>query len=196
MASLPKGYGYCPFQCPVEASCAPIFWRRLGLPQEEQLLCYGTTHSVGLDNTGKTYPFSLEQERCGSSDLPEGNNIWTIFRCIWKIGGDCNPLGSSSKSARETQALRLYRGIYTYEIQKVSTYGPQPSSGSHGFIKFGTGAGRSATSSRRGDGGARQGLQLDSLEQFLASRPETGAPQCFYPFEVRTQEETGSTRRL
>ncbi len=34
------------------------------------------------------------------------------------------------------------------------------------------------------------------LEQFLASRPETGAPQCFYPFEVRTQEETGSTRRL
>ncbi len=22
------------------------------------------------------------------------------------------------------------------------------------------------------------------------------APQCFYPFEVRTQEETGSTRRL
>ncbi len=31
----------------------------------------------------------------------------------------------------------------------------------------------------------------DSLEQFLASRPETGAPQCFYPFEVRTQEETG-----
>ncbi len=23
--------------------------------------CYGTTHSVGLDNTGKTYPFSSEQ---------------------------------------------------------------------------------------------------------------------------------------
>ncbi len=36
----------------------------------------------------------------------------------------------------------------------------------------------------------------DSLEQFLESRPETGAPQCFYPFEVRTQAETGSTRRL
>ncbi len=33
----------------------------------------------------------------------------------------------------------------------------------------------------------------DSLEQFLASRPETGTPQCFFPFEVRTQEETGST---
>ncbi len=43
---------------------------------------------------------------------------------------------------------------------------------------------------------AQEGLQLDSLEQFFASRPETGAPQCFYPFEVRTQEETGSTRRL
>ncbi len=36
----------------------------------------------------------------------------------------------------------------------------------------------------------------DSLEQFLASQHETGAPQCFYLFEVRTQEETGSTRRL
>ncbi len=36
----------------------------------------------------------------------------------------------------------------------------------------------------------------DSLEQFLASRPGTGGPQCFYPFKVRTQEETGSTRRL
>ncbi len=36
----------------------------------------------------------------------------------------------------------------------------------------------------------------DSLEQFLASRPETGAPQCFCPFKVRTQEESGSTRRL
>ncbi len=35
-----------------------------------------------------------------------------------------------------------------------------------------------------------------SLEQSLASRPETGAPQCFYPFKVRTQEETSSTRRL
>ncbi len=36
----------------------------------------------------------------------------------------------------------------------------------------------------------------DSLEQFLASRPKTLAPQCFYSFEVSTQEETGSTRRL
>ncbi len=70
----------------------------------------------------------------------------------------------------------------------VSTYGTQPSTGSQGFIEWGPGAGRSATSSCQGDGGAQQGLQLDSLEQFLASRPETGAPQCFYPFEVRTQE--------
>ncbi len=30
MGSLPKGHGYCPFQCPVEASCAVTFWRRLG----------------------------------------------------------------------------------------------------------------------------------------------------------------------
>ncbi len=32
LGSLPKGHRYCPFQCPVEASCAVIFWRRLGPP--------------------------------------------------------------------------------------------------------------------------------------------------------------------
>ncbi len=32
MGSLPKGHGYCPFQCPVEASCAVTFWHRLGPP--------------------------------------------------------------------------------------------------------------------------------------------------------------------
>ncbi len=32
VGSLPKGHGYCPFQCPVEASCAVSFWRRLGPP--------------------------------------------------------------------------------------------------------------------------------------------------------------------
>ncbi len=36
----------------------------------------------------------------------------------------------------------------------------------------------------------------DSLEQFLASRPKILSPQCFYSFEVSTQEETGSTQRL
>ncbi len=35
----------------------------------------------------------------------------------------------------------------------------------------------------------------DSLDQFLASRPETGAPRCFYPFEMKTQEETSSAQR-
>ncbi len=64
---------------------------------------------------------------------------------------------------------------YTYGIRTVSTYGTQPSTGSQGFIEWGPGAGCSATSSCWGDGGARQGLQLDSLEQFLASRPKTGA---------------------
>uniref|UniRef100_A0A671QBB2 Suppressor of tumorigenicity 14 protein-like n=1 Tax=Sinocyclocheilus anshuiensis TaxID=1608454 RepID=A0A671QBB2_9TELE len=34
--------------------------------------CHSTTHSVRLNNTGKTYPFHLEQERCGSPILPEG----------------------------------------------------------------------------------------------------------------------------
>ncbi len=32
LGSLPKGHGYCPFQCPVEASCAVIFWCRLRPP--------------------------------------------------------------------------------------------------------------------------------------------------------------------
>ncbi len=40
------------------------------------------------------------------------------------------------------------------------------------------------------------GSTVDSLEQFLAKPTRNRGPQCFYPFEVRTQEETGSTRRL
>ncbi len=78
---------------------------------------------------------------------------------MWKIGDDCNPLGSSRKSAGKTRALRLYRGIYTYGIQTASTYGTQPSAGSHGFIEWGPGAGCSAKFGCREDGGARQGLQ-------------------------------------
>ncbi len=74
LGSLPKGHGYCPFQCPVEASCAVIFWRRLGPHRKIRYCCYGTTHSVGLDNTGKTYPFSSEQECCRSPYLPEGGS--------------------------------------------------------------------------------------------------------------------------
>ncbi len=35
---------------------------------------YVTTHSVRLDNTGKTYPFHLVQELCGSPILPEGGS--------------------------------------------------------------------------------------------------------------------------
>ncbi len=62
-------------------------------------------------------------------------HIWTIVRCIWKIGGDCNPLGSSRKPAGKTWALKLYHGIYAYGIQTVSTNGTQPSTGSHGFIE-------------------------------------------------------------
>ncbi len=54
LGHLPKGHGYCPFQCPVEASCAVTFWCRLGPPRKTSYCCYGTTHSVGLDNTGKS----------------------------------------------------------------------------------------------------------------------------------------------
>ncbi len=46
----------------------------LGSHKKTSYCCYGTTHSVGLDNTGKMYPFSLEKERCGISDLPEGGS--------------------------------------------------------------------------------------------------------------------------
>ncbi len=51
LGSLPKGHGYCPFQCPVEASCAVTFWRRLGpRHRKTSYCCYGNTHLVGLDN--------------------------------------------------------------------------------------------------------------------------------------------------
>ncbi len=63
------------------ASCAPTFWRRSGLHKKTSYCCYGTTHSVRLDNTGKTYPFHLEQKRCGSPTFPKEVQkhlrIWT-----------------------------------------------------------------------------------------------------------------------
>ncbi len=67
----------------------------------------------------------------------------------------------------------------------------QPSTGSHGFTKWGPGAGRSG-----GDGGAQQGLQYGLSEAVLVSRPEIRASQWFNLFDVKTQEGTGSTRRL
>ncbi len=67
----------------------------------------------------------------------------------------------------------------------------QPSTGFHGFIKRGSGAGRSG-----GDRGAQQGLQCGLSGAVLVSRPEIRASQCFDMFEVKTQEGTGSTRRL
>ncbi len=45
-----------------------------------------------------------------------------------------------------------------------------------------------STSGCRGDGAARQRLQQGLSEAVLASRPEAGASQFFYTFEVRTQE--------
>ncbi len=95
-------------------------------------------------------------------------------------------------SLLEKHGLYGYTVEYTYMGSKRSLHmepSPLP------VLTVLSGAGCSVTLGCQGDGGARQGLQysIDSLEQFLASRPETGAPQCFYPFEVRTQEETGST---
>ena len=59
---------------PSSALCeppAPLFGRG-----SEQVVPLTTVkalpHWVRLDNTGKTYPFSLEQGRCGSPILPEG----------------------------------------------------------------------------------------------------------------------------
>ncbi len=76
-------------------------------------------------------------------------------------------------------------------MRTVSTYGTQPSTGSQGFIEWGPGAGRSATSSRRGDGGARQGLQLDSLEQFFSKPTPKRGPSVLLPV---WGENTGGNR--
>ncbi len=62
------------------------------------------------------------------------------------------------------------------------------------------GAGRSATSGRRSAGGLDSVYLVKELSGELGVRmpqadSEPGS-QCHYPFEVRTQEETGSTRRL
>ncbi len=61
---------------PLPVSCGSLlrpYFFDIGqcLPQEDQLLYYSTTHSVRLDNFGQTYPFHLEQERCGSSPFPK-----------------------------------------------------------------------------------------------------------------------------
>ncbi len=52
-----------------------------------------------------------------------------------------------------------------------------------------------------GDGGARQGLQLNSLEQKYNNLLQSKltlykASLCFYPLEVRTQEDTVSTCKI
>lgn len=124
---------------------------------------YGNTYSVRLDNTGKTYLLHLEQGRCGSPQpswrrFQKQLHIWTTVRCIWKIGGDCNPL-------RIGRSLPWKHELWGYTVDfthmgstKASTYGTQSSTGSRGFIEWGPGTGRSATSGSRGDGGAQQGL--------------------------------------
>ncbi len=63
------------------------------------------------------------------------------------------------------------------------------------------GAGRSATPGRRGAGGLKRVCLVEELSGELgfkdaASTILNRASQCHYPFEVRTQEESGSTRRL
>ncbi len=137
LGSLPKGHGYCPFQCPVEASCALTFWRRSELHKKTSYCCYGTTHSVRLDNTGKRTRSTWN--RNAAEAQPSRRRFRSTYayeqpiRCIWKIRGDCSLL--AEMSAGGTRALRLYRGLYTYGIQLGLTYGPQPSTGSHGFTE-------------------------------------------------------------
>ncbi len=72
-----------PYQKATDTAPSSVPWRPpvplffgagLGPHRKIRYCCYGTTHSVGLDNTGKTYPFSSEQERCGSPYLPEGGS--------------------------------------------------------------------------------------------------------------------------
>ncbi len=91
LGSLPKGHGYCPFHSVLWKPPAPLLFGA-GQGFHKKTSYYGTTHSVRLANTEKTYPFHLEQERCGSpSFLKEVRSTYTYeqpFRCIWKIRGD------------------------------------------------------------------------------------------------------------
>ncbi len=153
--------------------------------------CYGTTHSVGLDNTGKRTRSVQNRNAARSPYLPEEVqrqlHIWTIVRCIWNIGGDCNLL-EWQESAGETRALRLTVEIHIWDPNGLYIWNPA-------LYRFSrihrVRAWRRTFRHVQLPRGWRSstGSTVDSLEQFLASR-------CFYPFEVRTQEETGSTRRL
>ncbi len=68
-----------PYQKATDTAPSSVLWKlpvpllfgaSYGPHRKTSYCCYGTTHSVGL----KMYPFSLEQERCGSPNLPEGGS--------------------------------------------------------------------------------------------------------------------------
>ncbi len=75
-----------PWILPLPVSCGSssfeYFLAQVRAYHKKTIYCwYGTTHLVRLDNTGKTYPFHLEQERCGSPSFPKEVQkhlqIWT-----------------------------------------------------------------------------------------------------------------------
>ncbi len=177
----------------------PLFFGAGSGPHRKiRYCCYGTTHSVGLDNTGKR-TLSVQNRNAAEAltfprEVQRQLHIWTMVRCIWKIGGDCNLL-EWQEVCRETGALRLTVEIHIWDPNGLYIWNPAlyRFSGIHRVRAW-----RRTLRHIQLPRGWRSstGSTVDTLEQFLASRPETGAPQCFYPFEVRRQEETGSTRRL
>ncbi len=197
LGSLPKGHGYCPFQCPVEASCAPTFWRRSGLHKKTSYCCYGTTHSVDWITLGKrtrsTWTGNAAEAHPSRRRFRSTYAYEQPFRCIWKIRGDCSllaeclPGNTGSEAIPWTYTYEIQLGLYIwtpalYRFSQIHRVRARRQMLRHVWLPRGR---RSST-----------GSTVRTLWSSLTSRPETGASQCFYPFEVRTQEETGSTRRL
>ncbi len=96
LGSLPKGHGYCPFQCPVEASCAPTFWRRSELHKKTSYCCYGTTHSVRLDNTGKRTRSTWNRNAADAQ--PSRRRIRSTYAYEHSLLAECLPGNTGSEA--------------------------------------------------------------------------------------------------
>ncbi len=97
----------------------PLFFGAGSGPHRKiRYCCYGTTHSVGLDNTGKRTRSVQNRNAAEALTFPREVqrqlHIWKIVRCIWKIGGDCNLL-EWQEVCRETRALRLTVEIHIWD---------------------------------------------------------------------------------
>ncbi len=107
-----------PYQKATDTAPSSVLWKPpapllfgagQGFTRRPVTVAMALTHSVRLDNTGKTYPFHLEQECCGSPSFPKEVQkhlcIWTTVRCIWKIRGDCSLLAECLPGNMGSEAI-------------------------------------------------------------------------------------------